>query len=145
MHGMNIKLTCVYSKCRDHLYQLLQFTVDYHTILNERPHFKYVNDSAVQQINLKKETWIACVLMCQPVVAELGPFRNLSRKLPCDHYLQACWAKWETTRLSPHGKRTIAKCKRTNHVERMKENSLPFYDFQYYSSGCRDFWRPKMM
>jgi hypothetical protein len=57
------------------------FTLDYHTILNETSYFKFVNNSAGQQINLKKENWIACVVVCQPVVAERGPFRDLPRIL----------------------------------------------------------------
>jgi hypothetical protein len=50
----------------------------------EKSYFKVVTDSEIQQIKLKKETWIACVLVCQPVVAEREPFRDLPRKLPWD-------------------------------------------------------------
>jgi hypothetical protein len=86
------KVTCVYSTCHDYLYQRLSFTLDYHTILNEKSYFKFVNDSAVQQINLKKKPAL-CVLVCLPVVAKSGPFRDLPHELPCDQDLQACWAE----------------------------------------------------
>jgi len=32
------------------------------------------------------------VLVCQPVVVDRGPFRDLPHKLPCAKELQACWA-----------------------------------------------------
>jgi hypothetical protein len=45
------------------------------------------------QINkFKQETWIACVLVCLPVVVDRGFLGDLARKLPCDKGLQACWA-----------------------------------------------------
>jgi len=31
--------------------------------------------------------------VCQPLVADRGPFRDLPRKLPCDQDVQACWAE----------------------------------------------------
>jgi hypothetical protein len=49
------KITLVYSKCCGHSYQPLYFTLDYNTILNKKPYFSFVNDSAIEQINLKKE------------------------------------------------------------------------------------------
>ena len=41
---------------------------------------------------LKKEPWIVCVSVCQPVLFGRGPFRYLPRKLPCNKDLQTCSA-----------------------------------------------------
>jgi hypothetical protein len=46
-----------------------------------------------KKINLKKATWITCVLVRQPVVTEREPFKDLSYKLPRDQDIQACWAE----------------------------------------------------
>jgi hypothetical protein len=87
------KVTCVYSKCRDHSYKMLYFTLDYHTNSKEKLYLKYVNDTAIQQINLKKETWTVCVLVCQPVIDERGTFWPIPHKLHRDQDLPACWAE----------------------------------------------------
>jgi hypothetical protein len=102
-------VTCVYSKCRDHSYQLLYFTLDYHTMLNEKSYFISLSDNAVQQRRLKIETWTACVLVCHTVVVERGPFRDVPLKLPYDQDFKFCWAKQETAHLAPHGKRAVAQ------------------------------------
>jgi len=36
---------------------------------------------------------MACVLLCQPVVVDRGPFRELPRNLLCDQDLQSCLAE----------------------------------------------------
>jgi hypothetical protein len=87
------KVTCVYSKCICHSYQPLYFTLDCYTRTKQKSYFSCVKDSALLQINLKKETWIACVLLCQPVVVDPGTFRDLPRKLHYDRDLQTCWAE----------------------------------------------------
>ena len=57
----------------------------------QKSYFNFASDCAIEQMKLKKEHWIACVLVCQPVVVDRGPLRDLPPKLPCDKDLQACW------------------------------------------------------
>ena len=72
--------------------------------IKRKSYFSFVNDSAIEQINLKKEPWTACALVCQPVVVDRGPFRDLPRKLHCHQEREACWAEGKL-HTQPHAER----------------------------------------
>jgi hypothetical protein len=51
-------------------------------ILNRKIILQICKDNEIKHTKLKKETWIVCILVCMPVVAECEPFRDLPCKLP---------------------------------------------------------------